>query len=305
MQHTLTLRQLSVFVAVAQAGSTTGAAQHLSMSQSAVSSALSELEAALGEQLFDRRGRKLHLNDFGRMLLPRVRALFDQVEGIANAGRDMAAQLRVAASMTISNYLLPPYLAGYHRNRPGRESSGDAVTLIVGNTQEVLDEVRNFTADVGLIEGPCAVDEFVVEHWMDDELLVVASPGHPLAAPGAATHEALRRADWIVREHDSGTRKVLDAQVAPVLGPLHVALELAAPEAIRRTILAGYGISCLSSLVVGRDIESGALVDIGGPLPPLRRSFSIILHKDKLPTRALSAFLGYLRTVPGSGETER
>ncbi len=301
MHNNLTLRQLSVFVAVAQTGSTTGAAQYLAMSQSAVSSALSELEHALSEQLFDRRGRKLFLNDFGRLLLPRVRALFDQVDSIVNAGRDAAAKLRVAASMTISNYLLPPFLARYHKNQKNAGSPGSSVTLMVCNTQEVLDAVRNFDADVGLIEGSCTVDEFVVEHWMNDELFIVASPDNPLAQPGAATREALRRADWRVREHDSGTREVLDAQVAPILGPLHIALELAAPEVIRRTVIAGYGISCLSSLVIGPDLASGALVDVGGELPRLVRPFSIVLHRDKLPTRGLTAFLSHLRSVSPSG----
>ena len=303
LHHNLTLRQLSVFVAVAQTGSTTGAAQYLAMSQSAVSSALSELENALSEQLFDRRGRKLFLNDFGRILLPRVRSLFDQVDSIVNAGRDAASMLRVAASMTISNYLLPPFLAHYHKNQ-AVTGVGSTVTLMVGNTQEVLDAVRNFDADVGLIEGSCTVDEFILEHWMDDELFIVAGPEHPLARPGAATREALRTADWLVREHDSGTREVLDAQVAPILGPLHIALELAAPEVIRRTVIAGYGISCLSALVVGPDLENGSLVNIGGELPKLCRPFSIVLHKDKLPTRGLSAFLANLRAVPGNGSAD-
>ncbi|MDL2209195.1 LysR family transcriptional regulator [Desulfovibrio sp. OttesenSCG-928-O18] len=300
MNHTLTLRQLSVFVAVAETGSTTGAAHHLAMSQSAVSSALSELENALCEQLFDRRGKKLFLNDFGRLILPRVRALFDQVDSIVNAGRDANVMLRVAASTTISNYLLPPLLARYHRN----QTAGGKVTLLVGNTHDVLDAVRTFNADVGLIEGSCTVDEFVVEHWMDDELLIVTSPGHQLASPGAATREALRGADWLVREHDSGTREVLDAQIAGVLGPLHIALELANSEAIRRTVMAGYGICCLSTHVVGADVKTGALVNIGEVLPPLRRPFSIVLHKDKLPTRGLNTFLSYLRAVPEAGKRE-
>ncbi|SBW09287.1 Uncharacterized HTH-type transcriptional regulator YeiE [uncultured delta proteobacterium] len=304
LHHNLTLRQLSVFVAVAKTGSTTSAAQYLAMSQSAVSSALSELENALSEQLFDRRGRKLFLNDFGRLLLPRVRTLFDHVNDIVSAGRDAAAMLRVSASTTISNYLLPPFLARYHKTQ-AETGIGSTVTLLVGNTHEVLDAVRNFDADVGLIEGSCTVDEFIVEHWIDDELLVVAGPDHPLARPGAATREALRQADWLVRESDSGTREVLDAQVAPVLGPLHIALELANSEAIRRTVMAGYGICCLSSHVVGPDVASGALVNIGGVLPRLLRPFSIVLHKDKLPTRGLAAFLAHLRAVHDNANARR
>lgn len=299
LNQNLTLRQLSVFVAVAQTGSTTAAAHHLAMSQSAVSSALSELEHALAEQLFDRRGKKLFLNDFGRLILPKVQALFDHVNGIAHAGRDAASSLRVAASTTISNYVLPPLLARYHQN----EVNGSKMNLFVANTHDVLDAVINFTADVGLIEGSCTVDEFVIEPWMEDELLIVASSAHPLAAPGAATPDALRGADWLVREHDSGTREVLDAQIAAMLGPMHIALELANSEAIRRTVLAGYGICCLSKHVVGADVENGSLVDIGKGLAPIRRTFSIVLHKDKLPTRGLSTFLTYLRNAKNEALT--
>lgn len=294
--HGLTLRQLSVFVAVAEAGSTTGAAHALSMSQSAVSSALSELETALAEQLFDRRGRKLHLNDFGRLLLPRVCALLEQVDGIVNAGRDGGGMLRIAASTTISNYILPPFLARYHTTL-AKGASGSKVTLLEGNTQEVLDSVRNCNADAGLIESSCSVDEFLVEHWMDDELLVVAGREHPLAKPGAADKETLRGADWIARKRCSGTREVLESKIAPLLGPLHIALELANSETIRRTVLAGYGVTCLSSHIVGRDVAEGALVNIGGTLPRLLRPLSIVLHKDKLPTRGLTAFLEQLRAV--------
>ena len=296
MHHNLTLRQLSVFVAVAQAGSTTSAAQHLSMSQSAVSSALSELEYALSERLFDRRGKKLHLNDFGRLILPRVRALFDQLDGIYNVGKEGGGVLRVAASTTIANYVMPVLLARYHM---GQGTLGK-VNLLVGNTHEVLDAVRNFNADVGLVEGSCTEDEFIVEHWMDDDLLVVASPTHPLAEPGRATAEALRAADWLVREHDSGTREVLDDQIARHLGPLHLALVLANSEAIRRTVMAGYGICCLSAHVVGQDVAEGRLVNIGGVLPRLRRHFSIVIHKDKHATRALDNFLQYLRDIPSA-----
>ncbi len=294
MNHNLTLRQLSVFVAVAQTGSTTGAAQRLAMSQSAVSSALSELEHSLAEQLFDRRGKKLFLNDFGRMLLPRVRALFDQVDSIAGAGKEPSVALRVAASTTISNYVLPPLLAHFHT----RENRGGKVNLLVGNTHEVLDAVRNFDADLGLIEGSCTVDEFTVEHWVDDELLVVTSPDNPLAQGDAPGPSALREADWLVREHDSGTREVLDAQIAGHLGPVHIALELSNSEAIRRTVMAGYGICCLSAHVVGPDVAAGKLVNIGGILPPLRRPFSIVMHKDKRPTHGLNSFLAFLREAP-------
>ena len=118
----LTLRQFQIFVAVADTGSTTAAAESVALSQSATSNALNELESLLGERLFDRIGKRLVLNDVGRVLLPQVRALLDcaiSIERQFGIGGDgtaevrAAMQLRVGASTTIGNYLLPGLIASY------------------------------------------------------------------------------------------------------------------------------------------------------------------------------------------------
>src|SRR3954470_18270097 len=115
----ITLRQLSIFKAVADAGTTAAAALQVALSQSATSAALNELESVLGARLFDRIGTRLVLNDTGRGLLPQARAVLDGAAGIerdfgiAVDARDAAAPslLRVGASTTIGNYLLPTLIA--------------------------------------------------------------------------------------------------------------------------------------------------------------------------------------------------
>ncbi len=106
----LTLRQLQIFVAVARSGSTTAASAEIALSQSATSSAVNELERLLSLRLFDRAGKRLLLNDNGRALLPRALALLDGAAGIEQMSRDGSAQaqsLRIGASTTIGNYVLP------------------------------------------------------------------------------------------------------------------------------------------------------------------------------------------------------
>src|SRR3954470_15720637 len=123
----ITLRQLSIFKAVADAGTTTAAALRLALSQSATSAALNELESVLGARLFDRIGTRLVLNDTGRGLLPQARALLDGAAGIERefglgSGQGEAGApslLRVGASTTIGNYLLPTVVAAWGRARPG------------------------------------------------------------------------------------------------------------------------------------------------------------------------------------------
>jgi len=117
----LTLRQVEIFCAVAQSGSTVAAAQAVSLSQSATSASLQQLERALGSQLFERVGRQLVLNDAGRALLPQALVLLEQARAIEQAfvvqGCGLPVRLRLAASTTIGSYVLPPVLAGREGSR--------------------------------------------------------------------------------------------------------------------------------------------------------------------------------------------
>jgi len=295
-----TLRQLSVFIAVAQSGSTIGAGKSLSMSQSAVSAALGELEAVADERLFDRHGRRLVLNDAGRALQPYAMALVKSAESLARDFESTATSLRIAASNTIGNYVLPAILARFLGEYPATR-----LNVVVGNTRDVLDAVNAFDADIGLIEGSAHDPNLRVEHWIDDEMVVVAAPQNPLAQ--STRRKELAEADWLVREPGSGTREIFEQQLGNVLGSFHIALELGNSEAIRQMLLSGYGVSCLSRHVVAEDLASGRLVEVAARLPAVRRSLSLVLHRSKTPTRGLTAFRAFLDShaaalSPGSGD---
>lgn len=201
----LTLRQLQVFVAVAQHGSTIAAADALAMSQSAVSASLAELERALNGALFDRVARRLAINEAGRQFFPRALSLLDQAQELERFASEGGVQLRIAASNTIGSYLLPALLAGFRNAQTGP----CALDLRIGNTQDVLQSLMKFEADIGLIEGTSHERDLRSVHWCDDEMVVVVGPTHPLALAGEQSpqfHDMLRDADWIVREPGSGTR---------------------------------------------------------------------------------------------------
>lgn len=175
----LTLRQLEIFCAVAQAGSTVAAADAVALSQSATSAALQQLEQAMGAQLFERVGRRLALNDAGRALLPEALALLEQARGIEQAFSVRAAslpvRLRVAASTTIGTYALPAVLAHLARSHPHL-----SVDLQIANTREVGQAVESLDVDLGLIEGTSHWPGLEVEPWMRDELVIVAAAQDPL-----------------------------------------------------------------------------------------------------------------------------
>jgi len=285
----VTLRQWAVFAAIARCETTTAAGEALGLSQSAVSAALAELESALGHPLFDRHARRLHLNALGRQLLPQAQALLDHADALEHATQQPNVRLKLAASSTIGNYVLPALLAGF-RQQIAPDSQLD---VLIGNTQDVVDAVQRFDVDIGLIEGTCRGEALEIEPWIDDEMVIVAAPTHPLAR-GPASHAALREAGWLMREPGSGTRELVDSRIASVVGPLHVALELGHSEAIQRTVAAGYGISCLSRHVVADALRDGRLVEVQSGLPRIARPLLIVRHRDKHPTHGLAQFIDAL-----------
>ena len=281
----LTLRQLDVMVAIARTGSTTEAGKELSLSQSAVSAALAELESQLDTRVFDRVGKRVVLNDCGRLLLPRALAVLDQMREIEHLFDDGAGALRVGASTTVGNYLMPAVLGAFQRRWPLAQ-----VELEVGNTREVIDAVAAYRVDLGFIEGPCHHPELEVHAWMEDELCVVAAPDHALSRRPAATG-ALAAARWILREPGSGTREAVESILLPHLGTFGSAMHLGNSEAIKRAVAEGMGVSCLSLRVVQDWLESGRLVRVDQHLPRLQRMLFRIHPRRKVLSLPLQRFI--------------
>ena len=283
----ITLRQLAVFTEVLKSGSTTQASQMLALSQSAVSAALTDLEGQLGVQLFDRVGKRLVVNEHGRLLYPRALALLEQTTEIEQLFREDNGAIRVYASSTIGNYILPEIIARYRRDFPGLP-----LEMSVGNSQDVINAVADFRVDIGLIEGPCHTAEIVSEPWLEDELVVFASPASPLLQ-GEVTLDRLASAPWILRERGSGTRELVDYLLLSHLPQFHLGMELGNSEAIKHAVRHGLGISCLSRRVIAEQLETGTLKEIAIPLPRLVRTLWRIHHRQKHLSNALKRFLRY------------
>jgi DNA-binding transcriptional LysR family regulator len=282
----LTLAQLEVFAAIARSGSVRAAAAQVARSQSAASSSLVELESALQVQLFDRVGRRLELNENGRALLPRAAAIVEQALDAETLFLEAhAAPLRLAASYTIGEYLLPDLIVAWKRMNPASH-----VRLDISNTRDVFEAVVSFAADVGFIEGQQTHPDLHVRRWRTDELAVVVSPAHPLAG-GRATPARLAEASWILREPGSGTRDASDRWLVPHLPHVEVGLELGSNEAVKRAVASGLGLGCLSRHAVSDAIANGWLIELKTGLPPMRRTLSVVVHKAKQLGSGSRAFL--------------
>lgn len=288
------LRQLEVFVAIGRQESVSRAAEALSLTQSATSMALSELEKQFDTRLFDRYGRRLQLNERGRQILPQAIELLDRAAQLESllAGDTGLGSLRMGATLTIGNYLATLLIGDYMQRYPGTR-----VQLAVHNTAMIVEQVAHFKLDFGLIEGDSQHPDLEITPWVDDELVIFAAADHPLAKRKRLTLGDVSREPWILREPGSGTRQVFDAALRHELTHLDIRLELEHTEAIKRAVESGMGIGCISRLALKDAFRRGSLVPLEIAGLDLKRQFNFVLHRQKFRTAGIAAFLDLCREV--------
>ncbi|GGR86049.1 transcriptional regulator [Streptomyces parvulus] len=253
------LGAMELLLAVARLGSLGGAARELGITQPAASSRVRSMERQLGVALVDRSPRGSRLTDAGVLVTDWARRIVEAAEAFdagAQALRDRRdSRLRVAASMTIAEYLLPGWLVALRTQLPDT-----AVSLLAGNSATVAARLLADEADLGFVEGvsvPAGLDSAVIAH---DRLVVVTAPGHPWARrrhPLAAAE--LAATPLILREKGSGTRQVLDAALGGLARPL---IELSSTTAVKAAAVSGAGPSVLSELAVGEELTNRRLVSV-------------------------------------------
>ena len=288
------LRQLEVLVAIGRESSVSRAAEALSMTQSATSMALAELEKQFNTRLFDRQGKRLQLNTEGKELLPRAMELLDRAQELESLleGKTGVGSLRIGATLTIGNYLATLLIGDYMQQNPGSR-----VELAVQNTSAIVEQVAHFKLDLGLIEGDSYHPDLEITPWVDDELVIFAAPDHPLSTCKHLNLHDVANQNWILRERGSGTRQVFDAAMRHQLTNLKILLELEHTEAIKRAVESGLGIGCISRLALKDAFKRGSLVPLEIPELDLKRQFNFVLHKQKFITAGIGKFLDLCRHV--------
>lgn len=288
-----TLRQLEIFVAIGEAGSASRAAEKIALSQSAVSTALAELERACSAVLFDRVGKSLALNDTGKWLLPRARQILDRAHELEDAFATNTAvgPLRLGASLTIGNYLATFFVADFLQQNPGAR-----IELAVRNSSEIAEAVARFELDLGLVEGDLKHPELISEPWLQDELVVFAAPTHRLAKKRKVSLDDVLEENWILREPGSGTRSTVEHAFGATRHRLKVTLELGHTEAIKRAVEAGLGLGCISRLALRDEFSRGTLKAIRVGELNLDRSFFLLRHRQKYLGAGLAKLIEHIRT---------
>ncbi|MFI6444862.1 LysR family transcriptional regulator [Kitasatospora sp. NPDC050543] len=264
------LGALELLLAVARRGSVGRAAAELGVSQPTASARIKGMERQIGVALLERSPRGSRPTEAGLLVVEWARGVVEAAQAL-DAGIDALrerrdARLRVVASLTVAEYLMPGWLLALHRASPGT-----AVTLRTANSADVAGQVLAGEADLGFVEGPAAPPGLSGVVVAADRLVVVVAPDHPWARRRSPlTAERLAATSLVLREPGSGTREVLDAALAPYGGVARPRLELASSTALKAAAMTGAGPVCLSELAVVEELATRRLVAV-----PLEESLDL------------------------------
>lgn len=257
------LGALEVLLAVAHTGSLNAAAREVGVSQQAVSSRISSIEAQTGVQLVSRTMQGSTLTAAGVVVAQWAARLLDVADeldaGLAALRHDRQAKVRVSSSLTIAEHLMPGWLVSLQAAARRRGQVAADVVLTATNSDTVITQVRQDQADVGFIEGPQSPAGLRSQVIGRDALVLVVRPDHAwLKRRRTLTAAELNEISLVSREEGSGTREALRKALAAALGPHSVqtrpTLALSTTSAVRAAVLAGAGPAVLSELAVADDI---------------------------------------------------
>jgi len=321
--HVPDLSALEMLLTVARTGSLNSAARELGVSQQAASSRIRAVEAQTGVTLVNRSPRGSSLTAEGVVIAEWGARLLDVAAeldaGLSALRQDQRSRLRVSASLTVAEHLLPAWLVSFRAGATGPAGSGTGgsgtggsgtggsgtggsaaeIVLTAENSDAVIARVGDGSADIGFIEGPRVPRSLRSRVIGRDRLVVVVPPSHPWARRTTVTPAELASTPLVSREEGSGTQDALTAALARSLGPAAAqapaALSLSTTSAIRAAVLAGAAPAVLSDLAVSDDLAIGRLVQVSVPGLDLRRSLRAVWRgQASLPPGAARDLISHI-----------
>jgi DNA-binding transcriptional LysR family regulator len=278
----LTLRQLRFLAETARAGSLAGAAAELHLTGPAIAQQLRQLERTVGLRLLERGPDGQRLTEAGRILVRSHEAVAAELE----AAREEIDELRHARTGTVrmgavstAKYFSPYVIAAFQRRNPEVR-----VTLTDGNRDEVLEQLEGFHIDLAVMGRPPERLDVEQAEIGDHPYVVIAPPGHPLAARARVPRATVAREPFVVREPGSGTRQHFDEIVDTEAHHPPVALEVTSNETIKQAVMAGLGLALISAHTIAAEVGDGRLVVLDVVGLPVRRHWLVV----RMARRAVS-----------------
>jgi DNA-binding transcriptional LysR family regulator len=250
------LRQLEILQAIAETGSFTASGRKLHVSQSAISRQILLLEEELGEPLFLRVGRQVRMTPAAESLVQLGQRVFldlrDTIGTITDRTRELRGTLRLAGGMTVCLYVFPPLLKHLRRVHPHLD-----VRLTVATAGQSVQQIREGRVDTGLLTLPVEGADLVTVPVLREELLLVATPTHPLARKRRVAAKDLARQPFVLFEQGSATRRVIDRFFAAEHLEPTIVMDTENVEIIKAMVKTGLGIGIVPYQAVAREVRAG------------------------------------------------
>jgi DNA-binding transcriptional LysR family regulator len=292
------LRQLEIVQAVAATGSFTGAGRKLNVSQSAISRQILLLEEEMNETIFLRIGRRIRITPAGDALVRLSHRVFGDIKEtvtlIGESQRLLSGTLRLAGGMTVCMYVFPTLLQEYRRHHSAIE-----IKLITGTSQRLLQEIRTGAADVGFITLPVNETELVTLPAMEEEMLLVTHPSHPLSKKKRIVPQDLLQQPFVLFEAVSNSRRVVDAFFVKEQIEPRIVMETENVEILKALVRSEMGITIIPYQAVAREVRSGQLfcARISGTRL-LRQTGWVYQRSNRIPRMLDELFRAYERVLP-------
>lgn len=290
----ITFRQLKIFEAVSRHLSFTRAAAELHLSQPAVSIQIKQLEETVGVALFEQLGKRIFLTEAGRefrryahainLQLGEARQIMDEFKGVRRG------HLNISVSTTAA-YFTPPLLGGFVKRFPGI-----AVSMDVVNRETLLEQLESNEIDMAIMGQPSEAMDVVAEAFMDNPLVLIAPPDHPLAAAKDIAPSHLAQEAFVLREPGSGTRIAAERYFAKRGIHLNAVMEMSSQEAIKQAVRAGLGLAIVSAHTVRLELEMGRLVLLDVQTLPIQRHYYLVHREGKRLSAVAQHFKDFVLT---------
>jgi LysR family transcriptional regulator, transcriptional activator of the cysJI operon len=285
---------LRTFIAVVEEQNFTKAGEKLRLSQPSVSLHIKNLEAEFQTKLFDRSPKHLQITPSGQLLYDRAKQIMELYEktkeDILEYQHQMKGTLKIGASFTIGEYVLPTLMAQFRSLYPHVDFE-----IIIGNTDQINEMVRLFQVDLGLIEGQTNNEELVIHPFMEDEMVIVAPKDHSLISLPNPSYQHLQGHSWIGREKGSGTREYMDSFLRSHGIRVKNFITISSNQGVKEAVASGLGISLLSSWVVKRAVGLGEIKIVPMGKTTFTRRFSAIHSKRIHLKKIAKAFLTHIK----------
>lgn len=288
----ITLRQLRVFAAVTRHRSFTRAAEELCLTQPAVSMQVKQLESQLDAALFEQLGRKIFLTEMGKEVYQYSRNILqqlDELQGVLSSMKGLdKGRLKISVAST-ANYFIPALLAGFCQRHPKI-----TVSLDVTNRETLLNQLADNEVDLVVMGQPPKDADLGYEPFLENPLVIVAPPEHPLAKKKKIPLNALAQEIFLVREPGSGTRIAMERFFSQRGVHITTGMEVGSNEAIKQSVQAGLGLGLLSRDTVEMELTLGRLVILPVSDFPIMRHWYVVHRQGKRLSAIATAFKDYL-----------